>query len=65
MEIGILFQLAAVGLIVTIICQVLNKAGREDIATVVGIVGLVIALGVVVSMAGDLFEAVRRIFELA
>lgn len=64
MDISIIFKLAAVGIIVTIVCQVLKKSDRDDIATVVSIVGLVIALTVAVSMIGDLFEVLREMFEV-
>ena len=64
MDISILFKIAAIGIIVTVICQILKKSDRDDVATVVSIVGLVIALTVAVSMIGDLFEEIRRIFDL-
>lgn len=63
MDISIIFKIAAIGIIITIVCQVLKKSDRDDIATVVSIVGLVIVLTVTVTMIGDLFEAVRTIFE--
>ena len=63
MEIGILFKMAAVGMIITIICQILKKSDRDDIATLVSIVGLVIVLFVVVGMVGDLFKEIQRVFE--
>ncbi len=61
-DISIIFKLAAVGIIITIVCQVLKKSDRDDVATVVSIVGIVIALTVAVTMIGDLFETVREIF---
>ena len=64
MDISILFKIAAIGIIVTVICQILKKSDRDDVATVVSIVGLVIVLTVAVSMIGDLFVEIRRIFEL-
>ena len=64
MDIGVLFKMAAIGIIITVICQVLKKSDRDDIATLVSIVGLVIVLGVVVSMIGNLFEQIRTIFGL-
>lgn len=64
MDITILFKMAAIGIIITVICQILKKSDREDIATLVSIVGLVIVLGVVVGMVGDLFQEIKRIFEL-
>ena len=62
MDISIIFKLAAIGIIITIVCQILKKSDRDDVATVVSIVGLVIALTVAVTMIGDLFQTVREIF---
>lgn len=64
MDISILFKMASVGIIITIICQILKKSDRDDIATLVSIVGLVIVLLVVVGMIGDLFEEIQRVFDL-
>ncbi len=65
MEIGILFKMAGIGLIITVLCQILKKSDRDDIATLVSIVGLVIVLAVVVGMVGDLFTEIREIFGLS
>ena len=65
MDIGILFKMAAIGIIITVICQILKKSDRDDIATLVSIVGLVIVLAVVVGMVGDLFQQIKTIFELS
>ena len=64
MDISILFKMAAVGIIITVICQILKKSDRDDIATLVSIVGLIIVLAVVVSMVGDLFTDIKTIFGL-
>ncbi len=64
MDITILFKIAAIGIIITVICQILKKSDRDDIATLVSIVGLVIVLAVVVGMVGDLFEEIQNIFGL-
>ncbi len=64
MEIDVIFKIAAVGLIVTIICQILKKSDRDDIATIVSLAGLVIVLTVVLDMVVDLFDSVRSIFDL-
>ena len=63
MDISIIFKIAAVGIIVTIICQILKKSDRDDIATIVSLVGLIIVLAAVISMITDLFEQVRELFE--
>lgn len=64
MDISILFKIAAIGIIITVICQILKKSDRDDIATLVSIVGLVIVLAVVVGMIGDLFSDIKTIFGL-
>ncbi len=64
MDITILFKMAAIGIIITVICQILKKSDRDDIATLVSIVGLVIVLAVVVGMVGDLFAEIQEIFGL-
>lgn len=64
MDITVLFKMAAIGIIITVICQILKKSDRDDIATLVSIVGLVIVLAVVVSMIGDLFAQINEIFHL-
>ena len=63
-DITILFKMAAIGIIITIICQILKKSDRDDIATLVSIVGLIIVLSVVVGMIGDLFSEISNIFQL-
>lgn len=62
MDISVIFKLAAIGIVITVVCQVLKKSDRDDIATVVSIVGLVIVLTVAVTMIGNLFSAIREIF---
>lgn len=47
MDIDIIFKIAAVGIIVTIVCQILKKSDRDDIATIVSLAGLIIVLTVV------------------
>jgi stage III sporulation protein AC len=64
MDISILFKMAAVGLLITVICQILKKSDRDDIAMLVSIVGLVIVLGIVVTMVGELFQNISSIFGL-
>ncbi len=64
MDVTILFKMAAIGILVTVICQILKKSDRDDIATLVSIVGLIIVLAVVVGMVGDLFTQIKEIFGL-
>lgn len=65
MDISVIFKLAAIGILVTVVCQILKKSDRDDISTVVSIVGLVIALTIAVTMIADLFGVIRDIFAFA
>ena len=64
MDIDIIFKIAGIGIIITIVCQVLKKAERDDMATIVSLVGIVIVLAVVIDMIADLFTNIRNIFNL-
>ena len=64
MEIDVIFKIAAVGLIVTIICQILKKSDRDDIATLVALAGLIIVLTMVIQMISELFATIKDIFYL-
>ena len=64
MDISIILKIAVVGLIITIICQILKKSDRDDIATIVSLVGLIIVFTIVISMIADLFTKIQELFEL-
>ena len=64
MSIAVVFKIAAIGILVAIICQLLKQTGRDDMAMLAALSGLVLTLSMVADLIGDLFENVRRIFEL-
>ena len=64
MDVEILSRIAAIGVLVTVIAQVLTRAGREDIATLATLSGLVVVLIMVVDMISSLFETIRRLFSI-
>ncbi len=64
MDIEIIFKIAAIGIIVTIVCQVLKKSDRDDVATIVSLAGLIIVLMLVLDMVAELFASIRNIFDL-
>ena len=64
MDISIIFKIAAIGIIVTVVCQILKKSDRDDIAMYVSIIGVILVLTVVIGMIGDLFSEIKSIFEL-
>ena len=64
MNIDLLFKIAAVGILVAVLHQVLVRAGREDQAMMTTLAGLVIVLSMVIKEISTLFESVRTIFGL-
>ncbi len=64
MNIDLVFRIAGIGIIVTVISQILNRAGREDIATLAALSGLVVVLMMVVGMLSDFFTTIRSLFAL-
>ena len=63
-SIDLVFKIAAIGILVAVLYQLLVRTGREDIATMVSIAGLVIVLLRVVDLVGQLFENVKNVFGL-
>ena len=64
MNVEIIFKIAAIGILITVITQILKKSDRDDIATLVSIAGLVIVLSLVINMVSDLFETIKNMFNL-
>ena len=63
MEIDLIFKIAAMGIIVSILNQVLSRSGREEQATMTTLAGLVVVLMMLAQKIADLFELVKRLFE--
>lgn len=64
MNIDILFQIAAVGIIVAVLNQVLSRSDRPEQATMVSVAGLIIVLLMLVGEIGTLFDTLRSVFRL-
>lgn len=64
MGVDIIFKIAAVGLITAIVCQILKKADKEEVGTLVSLAGLVIVLLMVVDMIAQLFDTLKNMFGL-
>ncbi len=62
MDIDLIFKLAALGIIVSVLNILLSRAGREEQALMVTIAGLVVALIIVVQEISELFTLTRRLF---
>lgn len=63
MDIDLIFKIAAIGIIVSILNQVLSRSGREEQATMTSLAGLVVVLMILAQKIADLFELVKRLFE--
>ena len=63
-SVDIIFKIAAIGIIITVICQILKKSDRDDIATLVSLAGLIIVLSLVIGMIAELFTSIKDIFGL-
>jgi len=63
-EVDLLFKLAGLGIVVAVLSQVLSRAGREELGTLVTVAGLVIALFLVVNLVSDLFASLKSLFSL-
>ena len=64
MNIDLLFKIAAIGILVAVLHQVLVRAGREDQAMMTTLAGLVIVLTLVINEISNLFDSVRTMFGL-
>ena len=64
MDINLLFKIAGIGILVAVIVQLLRQNGREELAMIAAIAGLILATMLVLSMLSSLFETVRRTFYL-
>ncbi len=64
MNIDLLFKIAAIGILVAVLNQVLSRAGRDDQAMMTTLAGLIIVLTMVIKEISGLFSTVRTIFNL-
>ena len=63
MEIDLIFKIAAVGIIVSILNQVLARSGRDEQATMTTLAGLIVVLMLVAQKIADLFALVKQLFD--
>ena len=64
MTIQLIFKIAAVGILVTILNQVLKHAGREEQAFLISLSGLFIVLSRIIPCINDLFSQIYSLFQL-
>ena len=62
MEIDLIFKIAAIGIIVAILNQVLSRSGRDEQATMTTLAGFVVVLMMLTQKIADLFDLVKELF---
>ena len=62
-EVDIIFKIAAIGIIVAVLSQVLIRAGREDQAMMTTLAGILVVLFLIVEMIYQFFETVKTMFQ--
>ncbi|MGI6261152.1 MAG: stage III sporulation protein AC [Acutalibacteraceae bacterium] len=64
MDVDLIFKIAAIGIIVAVLNQILNKAERQEQAMMVTLAGLVVVLMMIVQEIDTLFETIKSLFGL-
>ena len=64
MEVDLILKVAGIAMIITVVCQVMSKAGKEDQSSLVSMVGLVVILLLVADKLGELIQNLKNIFSL-
>ena len=64
MDVDLIFNIAAIGIIVAVLNQVLIRSGREEQAMLTTLAGLIVVLTMVVTEISDLFRMVKSVFGL-
>lgn len=62
MDFEMVLKIGALGILITIISQVLSRAGRDDIATLATLAGLIVVMVMVLNMVSDFFDQIRAMF---
>ena len=64
MDVDLIFKIAAIGIIVAVLSQVLIRSGREEQAMLTTLAGLIVVLSLIVVEISDLFRTVKSVFGL-
>ncbi len=63
MGVDLIFRIAAIGILVSVLNAVLNKSGREEQAMMTSLAGLIVVLMMIIKEIVKLFEEVKTIFQ--
>ena len=64
MDVDLIFKIAAIGIIISVLSQVLVRSGREDQAMLTTLTGLIVVLTMVVQQINELFQTIKQLFDL-
>ncbi len=64
MDIQIIFKIASVGILTAVVNQILKYAGKDEIATLTTLAGVVVVLFMIINMISELFSVVKSLFSL-
>ena len=64
MNVDFIFKIAAIGIVVAVLNQLLQRSGREEQAMMTTIAGLIVVLMMIVTEISNLFDTIKRIFNL-
>jgi len=64
MSTSIIFRIAAVGIMVTVLNQILKSSGRDELAYLTGLAGLLLVLFWVLPYIAELFETIQTLFQI-
>ena len=62
MDVELIFKIAAIGIIVAVLCQLLSRSGREDQAMLTSLAGLIVVLTMIIMQISNLFGTIKRLF---
>ena len=62
MDVELIFKIAAIGIIVAVLAQVLIRSGREEQAMLTSLAGLIVVLTLIVTQISNLFSTIKRLF---
>ena len=62
MDVDLILKVAGIGMIITVLCQVMSKAGRDEQSTLVSLAGMVVILILIAERVGNLISTLRTVF---
>ncbi len=64
MDVDLILKVAGVGMIITVLCQIMSKAGRDEQSTMVSLAGMVVILILLAERIGELINTLKEVFGL-